>query len=457
MRTLIVGGQLVDETSVRPADLRIENGRVAEILAPGQQHAADEVIDARGLHVLPGVVDAHVHFNEPGRTDWEGFATATRAAAAGGITTLIDMPLNSQPVTTTVEALRLKQRAAAGQIWVDCGFHAGIVPGNAAEVEGLLEAGVCAFKAFLCHSGIDDFPNVAEADLRAVLPMLAAAGVPLFVHAELVASLPERITGALTANPRSYPAYLQTRPAAWEVAAIELLIRLCREYDCPIHIVHLAAGRAARPLLKEAKRAGLPISVETGPHYLFFAAEEIPDGDTRFKCAPPIRERGERNCLREMLLSGEIDTVGSDHSPAPPELKRIEEGDLSRAWGGISSLQLLLPVVWTTLTGSLDSRARCIATHLARNPARLVGLDARKGAIAPGLDADLAIFDPEAMTIVRGADLHHRHKICPYEGRTLIGRVDGTVLRGRLIYEQGQFIGNANGALLARRSAATGG
>ncbi len=451
------GRSVCTPDGLRPADVIIQGEQILAVVECGEAPAALHVVDVGDRLILPGLVETHAHINEPGRTDWEGFATATRAAAAGGITTLIDMPLNSDPVTTSVEALRLKQRAAAGQIWVDCGFHAGIVPGNAGQIQPLIEAGVCSFKAFLCHSGIDDFPNVTEDDLRAVLPMLAAAKVPLFVHAELVASLSEQVRDAFKANPRSYRAYLQTRPVAWEIAAIELLIRLCRIYRCPIHVVHLAAATAARPLLQEARAAGLPITVETGPHYLYFAAEDIPDGDTRFKCAPPIRERQERDCLRVMLQSGEIDTLGSDHSPAPPDLKRLEEGDLRQAWGGISSLQLLLPVVWSSLTGSLESRARCIARQLAQGPARLAGIDDRKGVIAPGFDADLIIFDPEAKTVVRGDDLHHRHKISPYEGRTLTGRVDATILRGGLIFEQGQFVGAADGALLCRRLTSPGG
>ena len=436
---------------LRPASVVIHGEKIAAVVEPEKASTALPVIDVGDLLVLPGLVETHAHINEPGRTDWEGFATATRAAAAGGITTLIDMPLNSQPVTTTVEALRLKQQAAAGQIWVDCGFHAGVVPGHAEHIQPLLDAGVCAFKTFLCHSGIDDFPNSTEADLRAVLPQLAAADVPLFVHAELVAELPESVKAAFAANPRSYLAYLQTRPASWEITAIDLLLKLCREFRFPVHVVHLAAATATRPLLLAAKQAGLPITVETGPHYLYFAAEQVPNGDTRFKCAPPIRETRERDCLREMLRNGEIDTLGSDHSPAPPELKQIEAGDLSQAWGGISSLQLLLPVVWTSLQGNLESRAECIARVLAGNPARLAGLDDRKGVIKPGLDADFTIFDPTTRSVVRGADLHHRHKISPYEGCTLTGQVEGTVLRGRFIYERGGFVGSPAGALLRRK------
>jgi allantoinase len=437
---------------IGPAAILIRGEKIAAVVEPDAVRPSMSVIDVGDHLILPGLVETHAHINEPGRTEWEGFATATRAAAAGGITTLIDMPLNSHPVTTTVSALRLKQQAAAGKIWIDCGFHAGIVPGNAAEVRPLLAAGVCAAKAFLCHSGIDEFPNAAESDLRAVMPMLATAGVPLFAHAELVAPLPEGVQEAFAANPRSYPAYLATRPCAWEVAAIRLLLNLCREYHCPVHIVHLAAAEAIRPLLRDAKIAGLPITVETCPHYLYFASESIPDDDTRFKCAPPIRELRQRECLREMLAAGEIDTIGSDHSPAPPELKRLTSGDLSQAWGGIASLQLLLPIVWTILEGDIASRAGRVASVLAESPARLAGLADRKGAIAPGLDADFVIFDPVAEWIVDAEGLHHHHKATPYEGRKLSGRVQSTILRGRRIYDEGRFHGQPGGCLLERRS-----
>ncbi len=435
---------------IRPAAILVEGETIAAIVDLATVKSDMPVVDVGENLILPGLVETHAHINEPGRTEWEGFASATRAAAAGGITTLVDMPLNSTPVTTNLPALRLKQQTAAGKIWVDCGFHGGVVPGNAADVQPLLEAGVCAFKAFLCHSGIDEFPNVSAADLRTVMPLLAKAGVPLFAHCELVGPLPEATTHAFRKNPKSYAHYLATRPPAWEEAAIRLLIELCREYSCPVHIVHLAAAREIRPLLREAKKDGLPVTVETCPHYLHFAAESIPDGDTRYKCAPPIREARQRDILREMLHAGEIDTIGSDHSPAPPDLKQIAAGDLAMAWGGIASLQLMLPIVWTTLAGDRNSRARCIASALAQNPARLAGLGDRKGAIAPGLDADFAIFDPDAEFVVETGDLHHRHKASPYEGCKLSGRVRATFLRGDKIYAEGCFLGGPGGNLLAR-------
>jgi allantoinase len=351
-----------------------------------------------------------------------------------------------------VEALRRKQEAATGQLWVDVGFHGGVVPGNADHIQPLIEAGVCAFKAFLCPSGIDEFPAATEADLRAVMPMLAAAGVPLFVHAELVSPLPAGVEEHFAANPSSYAAYLATRPPEWEVAAIRLMIDLCREYGCHVHIVHLAAAEQARPLIQAARAEGLPFTVETCPHYLYFHAQDAADGDTRFKCAPPIREWPQGPILRRMVRDGWIHTIGSDHSPAPLAIKCLDEGDFFRAWGGIASLQLLLPVVMTAMKREYISLADMagVIRRMAAHPATLVGLDGRKGAIAPGRDADFAIVDEGTAYWVGPEMLHHRHKVSPYVDRCLRGLVDTTYLRGRKIYERGQFIGEPSGQLLER-------
>lgn len=424
----------------RPATIIIDDETIAVV----EDHAADfesiPVVDVGDRLVLPGLVDSHVHINDPGRSHWEGFATATHAAAAGGITTLIDMPLNSDPVTTSLAALRVKQAAARGKLSVDCGFHGGVVPGNAHEIQSLIDAGVCAFKAFLCHSGIDGFPAATETDLRDVMPVLAAAGLPLFVHAELVGPLPAEVEEQFAANPRSYAHWVAMRPAAWEVEAILMMIRLARETGCAVHIVHLSAAEEALPLIVAAKKDGVPITVETCPHYLTFAAEEIPDADPRFKCAPPIRERRQRDRLRRALASGEIDTVGTDHSPAPPELKCLETGDLKSAWGGIASLQFLLPVLrewncWDAVTSK---------------PAALVGIGARKGAIAAGRDADFAIVDADAEFVATPDSLRHRHRWSPYVGKTLRGVVETTILRGRAIFHHGELIGEPRGQLLER-------
>jgi allantoinase len=431
---------VVTPEGIRPAAVLVRGETIAAVVGFDEVPAGMTIVDAGKKMVLPGLVDTHVHINEPGRTDWEGFITATRAAAAGGITTLIDMPLNSSPVTTTVEGLNAKRDAAKGKLWVDVGFHAGVVPGNGAEVQPLIDAGVCAFKAFLCHSGIDDFPNATEADLRVVMPILARAGLPLFVHAELVAPLPAEVEAAFAANPKSYAAYLATRPPEWEVTAIQLMIDLCQETGCHVHIVHLAAAQAAWNMIVAAKDRGLPFTVETCPHYLAITAEEIPDGDPRFKCAPPIRSSLDADCLWASLVSNVVDTIGSDHSPAPAGLKHLDDGNLKQAWGGIASLQLSLPVVWSAWRKRFPEGI----------PAALVGLGSCKGSTAPGFDADLVVFDPDATFTVDANALQHRHKATLYEGRTLRGVVQTTYLRGEPIYDRGAFLGEPKGIMLER-------
>jgi allantoinase len=450
----LVSQRVVTPAGFRAAAVVIAGKTIIDVIDKAELPASCRARDVGDRVVLPGLVDTHVHINEPGRTEWEGFVTATRAAAAGGITTLVDMPLNSSPVTTTAPALALKLDAARGKLSVDCGFYGGIVPGVGAQVGLLAAAGVLGFKAFLCHSGIDEFPNAAEADLRAVMPELARACVPLLVHAELPADSPVAAPATVFES-RSYARHLASRPREWEHAAIRLLIDLCSEYRCHVHIVHLSSADAL-PMIARARGEGLPLTVETCPHYLTFAAEEIPDGDPRFKCAPPIRERDNRERLWEGLRQGLIDTIGSDHSPAPPELKQLDTGDLYRAWGGIASLQLSLPAVWT------EARRRGftlsdVARWMALRPAELVGLAARKGAIMPRQDADLVVFDPDATFTVDPTALYHRHRATPYEGRVLNGRVEATYLRGRAVYSADGFSETAWGqTLLSVRPRATG-
>ncbi|MEE9161608.1 MAG: allantoinase AllB [Candidatus Neomarinimicrobiota bacterium] len=428
---------------LREGTVLIAGGRILDVVPWDDLPETTAVDDVGNLVVMPGLVDTHVHINEPGRTAWEGFETATKAAAAGGITTLGDMPLNSDPVTTSVAALREKVAAADGKLWADCGFFGGVIPSNAAALEPLVAAGVLGFKAFLTFSGIDEFPPVNEADLRRVLPLLTEAGRPLLVHAELGGA-------AGSKRPwRKYSEYLASRPPEWEHRAIALLVALSREYGCAVHIVHLSSA-VAITALRSAREEGLALTVETCPHYLFFASEEITDGDTRFKCAPPIREEDNRTRLWNALGDGVIDLVVSDHSPCPPELKQLEAGDFSQAWGGIASLQFSLPIVWTEARKHGHSIAE-LAAWMCSGPARLAGLSGSKGTLAPGYDADLAIWNPEGSFTVKPALIRHRHAVTPYEGKTLHGVVEKTFLRGMKTYERGKEPGAPVGRALYRR------
>jgi len=428
---------------------------VISIGADGRIEAVGATVDDRpvrdvgDLVVSPGIVDCHVHVNEPGRTDWEGYETATRAAASGGVTSVVDMPLNCIPVTTTGPALAEKLAACRGKCCVDMGFWGGVVPGNAAELAALAEGGVLGCKAFLVHSGIDEFPNATREDLARAMPILARAGLPLLAHAELDLGAP-----LSAGDPRAYRGYLESRPPSWEDAAIGMLIELCRETGCHVHVVHLSAA-SSLPQLRAAKAEGLPISVETCPHYLCLDAESIPDGATLFKCAPPIREKENQEALWRGLFDGSIDFVITDHSPCTPQLKQLDRGHFHDAWGGIASLSLGLSTIWTHARprgASLLDLARWMSV----NPARFAGLAGKKGRIAPGHDADVVIWDPDRVFTLQPEQLFFKHRVSPYLGMRLEGRVLSTLLRGVEVYDGVGFPAGAPGQLLLGRGAALG-
>ena len=427
------------------ATVVVEEERIAAVQAWDDVPAGAGLHDFGDLVILPGLVDTHVHINEPGRTEWEGFDTATRAAAAGGVTTLVDMPLNCVPETIDVAALESKRVAANGKAWVDWAAWGGVVRGNADAIEPLVSAGVPGFKCFLIHSGIDGFAWVGEADLRLALKKLQESELPLLVHAEVAGPVDEatRTLNAAHSDWRKYSTYLASRPDAAEIEAISMLIRLVEEFETPIHIVHLASAEAL-PLLVEARGRGLPITVETCVQYLWFAAEQIPDGATEYKCAPPIRDAANREALWNALERGMIDMVTTDHSPCPPEKKRREEGRWDLAWGGIASLGLALPVLWTAMRRRGVGLER-VGEWMAEEPAKLADLAGQKGVIDAGADADLVVFDPDVEWKVTVDDLHFRHKISPYLGATLHGRVRETWLRGDLIFRDGKFDGAPRG------------
>jgi len=435
---------------VHPAAILVSGGRIARIAQRDAAFSADREIDAGDLVVMAGLVDPHVHVNDPGRAEWEGFESAGMAAAAGGTTTIVDMPLNSIPVTTTASSLEAKVAAAAGSCRVDFGLWGGIVPGNGNELAALLEAGALGLKAFLVPSGIDEFPPVDDAQLGAAMASLAATGAAVLVHAEDAGELARADRRELEERPGSCAAWLASRPAAAEARAVERVALLCGRTGARVHIVHVAAAEAV-DAVRGARSAGLPLTAETCPHYLAFTCEEVGDGDTRFKCAPPIREARHREALWGGLRDGALDLVASDHSPCPPELKPA--GDFARAWGGIAGLELRLPATWTE-GRRRGATLRHLAHWLAEAPARLAGLAARKGRIAAGCDADLVLWDPDREFVVEAGALHQRHRATPWEGRTLAGVVEATILRGHVIYEGGRFPGAPRGRWLSRASRA---
>jgi len=433
-RVLLPGG-------LRPAGIRVRQGQIEAVL----DHPTANAVDLGDLILAPSLVDTHVHVNEPGRTEWEGFRSATRAAARGGIGRIVDMPLNSDPVTTTLDALHTKLASTPGKLWVDCSFWGGVVPGNRDQLAPMTQAGVMGFKAFLCHSGIDDFPASDDQTLRHAMPILRDAGVPLLVHAELETDI---VNALRDRSPREYLRYLHSRPKEWEDNAIAMMIELARQTGCHTHIVHLSSATAL-PMIRTAKAQGVPLTVETCPHYLCLSAEEVPDGATEYKCAPPIRETENQRALWAGLADGTIDFVISDHSPCIPQLKLPERGDFMEAWGGIASLQLGLPAVWT----EARRRGHTVADlhrWLGAGPRGLLGLTA---SIEVGQPADLVAWDPEQPWTVDPDDLEHRHPVTPYRGRALTGSVHSLWLRGHRVVDLGRITGEAQGRTVLGRGA----
>lgn len=426
-----IGGEL------QPATVCFENNTITAIHLSKLNDAED-----MGNNILmPGVIDVHVHINEPGRTDWEGFDTATQAAAAGAVTTIVDMPLNSSPVTTTKNAFDEKLAAAKNKLQVNVGFYGGLIPGNANELEGLIKAGVLGIKCFLTHSGIDEFPNVAEKDLDEAMPIIARHDIPLLAHCEIDA--PCRTE--LSKYPTSYREYLLSRPKQWENDAIALMIKLCRKYNCRVHIVHVSSAEAL-PQIEAAKKEGLPFTAETCAHYIYFDAETIPDARCIYKCAPPIREKENNDQLKAALASGVLDFITTDHSPAPPSIKEIETGNLQKAWGGIAGLQFLLPASWTALKEKMSLEK--FIPLLTEHPAKFIKVDGRKGRIAVGYDADLVAWNPDEKKKIIEDDILFRHKISPYIGEELFGTVQLAIVNGITVYQNNHLVDKNAGSIV---------
>jgi allantoinase len=437
---VLIGNDLVGATVI------VNDRKIEEVVTGSINNATYPITDFGDAVIMPGLIDSHVHINEPGRSNWEGFDTATKAAAAGGITTLVDMPLNSSPVTIDKQSFEEKRNASKGKLHVNCGFWGGIVPQNIASLDELIQSGVLGIKAFLTHSGIDEFPNVTKSDLQKGLSILKKHQVPLLVHAELTA--PHADAHLIADNPTSYQAYLKSRPKAWEDHAISMMIDLCQEFNTPVHIVHLSSANSIAPLTA-AKASGVPITVETCPQYLFFNAEDIPDGQTAYKCAPPIREQANNEQLWQALKDGLFNFIVTDHSPAIPDIKEIESGNLKEAWGGIASLQFSLPAMWTKAK-ERGFELSDIANLMSTNVAEFLKLGHQKGQIAAGYDADLVIWNPEKTFEVKEKDIHYKHKISPYIGQILHGVINQTYVNGYKVFDNGTFSNPSKGEIIKR-------
>jgi allantoinase len=434
--------RVVIDNQIRPAQILVEDGKITQITDVDAQLpvAAEDLGDKV---IMPGLVDTHVHINEPGRTEWEGFNTGTQSAAAGGITCVVDMPLNCTPVTTSADALQQKLESLQGKLWIDCGFWGGVIPDSLDDLDELIQAGVLGVKSFTIHSGIDDFPKVEQQHLYQAIGILAKYDVPYLIHAEL--DKDEKEPAAIGDK---YQSFLSSRPKSWENDAIDMMIDLAEKAKAEgvsgrIHIVHLSSAEAI-PAIRAAQQRGLKLTAESCPHYLTLFAEDIPDGKTLFKCCPPIREQQNREQLWRGLEEGIIDFIVSDHSPCTPQLKHIESGDIENAWGGISSLQFGLSIIWSEAEERGYSLNQ-VVDWMATQPAIFAGLGNRKGKIACGLDADLVVFDPEASYQIDPQMIKYRHKITPYAGRKVKGVVERTYVRGQAVYQDNELIGRPVG------------
>lgn len=455
----IRSSRIVTPDGVFAGAVEVKGGRIASVVTGDyevEMFSGKYVKDYGDAVVMPGLVDAHVHLDEPGRTEWEGFSSGTKAAAAGGVTTVIEMPLNSFPSTVSEETLRLKVKAAEEKIYVDVGFWGGLVPENAfntTALERLLSAGALGLKCFMCPSGINDFPMTNSTHIKEGLYTLAKYKKPLFIHAEIVTHSESDDAITIVSDPRSYTTYLKTRPASWEENAIRELQTAMEETKvggpaegAHIHIAHLSDAGISLDLIKGAKRSGASVTVETAPHYLSFSAEEIRDGDTRFKCSPPIRDKINRQKLWDSLLEGHIDLLSSDHSPTIPSLKLLEQGDFLRAWGGISSLQFDLPATWTAGL-NYDITLRQLVKWWSEKPAKLAGQEHNKGAIVIGKHADFVVWEPDVQfELDENYKVFLKHpNVSAYMGRKLSGKVLDTFVRGNLVYSDGRHSPRACG------------
>ncbi len=441
MRIGIYSNRCYLDGVLKKANIYIENGKIAEIQLGAKSSQID--YDFEDDVIMPGAIDTHVHINEPGRTEWEGFETATKAAARGGITTLVDMPLNSTPVTTTITALRDKINASNGQLNVNCGFWAGITDNNLQELDKLLSAGCLGVKVFMVHSGIDEFPDISDEHLEELMQYLGSKNIPVLAHCEKEEELKE-----LAPNTDSYKKFLASRPKASEDKAIEQFISLSEKHNCKAHLVHLSSSNSL-DRIRNVKSNKAPLTVETCPHYLLFNAEEIDDKDTLYKCCPPIREKSNNDLLVKALVDGTIDFIATDHSPAPRSLKEMESANFTAAWGGISGLQFLVSASWTAVKEKMDLES--FIPLITSKPAKFLGLENKKGFLKEGYDADITVWNPEKEFKVEERTIGHKHKITPYKGKTLSGKNTATFVNGKLVFKNGIFLNRNCGEKILRQ------